>query len=298
MPARNRATFRNLKGRLETDEPLAGHTTFGIGGPAQYFLHPKDIPDLSEALREARRRKLPVRIIGAGSNILVADKGVRGVVIKLDAPFFRSIRRTGTRVACGAGVGLSILAASSRRAGLGGIEFLWGIPGTVGGALVMNAGAWGKNISERVEKITVMDYNGTVKEYRRHEVPFGYRTSGLHRFIVLSAVFRLSRRGTDTIGREISAYRRKRLLTQEPGRFNAGCIFKNPPAGSAGYLIEACGFKGRRIAGARVSTRHANFIVNAGQAAGRDVRKLMRLIQQGVRKEFGIILQPEIKVWT
>lgn len=282
---------------MRRDEPLERHTTFRIGGPAQYFFRPRDPDDLRSALGSARQLRLRVRIIGAGSNLLVSDRGVKGMVIKLDTPYFRRLRRQGGFLFAGAGLPVASFLAVCLRQGIGGFEFLSGIPGTLGGALVMNAGAWGRNIAERVEKVLVMDYNGEVRECPRAACGFSYRDSALRDLIVTGALLRAPRRSPALIRREIEAYRKRRAGAQELTRGNAGCVFKNPPGRAAGVLIEEAGLKGARCGRAAVSRKHANFIINEGSASSVDVLRLMQRIRRCVKRESGIALEPEIRIW-
>ncbi|MCG8429925.1 MAG: UDP-N-acetylmuramate dehydrogenase [Candidatus Omnitrophica bacterium] len=286
-----------LRSKLRKGKPLAGLTTFRIGGRARFYAEPPDEDDLRRILAYARARRMPVRVLGAGSNVLIPDKGVRGIVLRLSAPGFRKISLQGTRIQAGAGVALAELVRVSAAGGRGGLEFLAGIPGSVGGAVLMNAGAWGKNIAGCIEKISIMDYNGKIRGLSREDVSFGYRFSGLKECIVLGAAFKTRARPVPALRRRIADYGRKRRMTQHVPQPNAGCIFKNPPRLSAGRLIESCGLKGKRSGGALVSERHANFIVNAKQASAADVLRLMRLVKGKVRRVYGVELEPEIRVW-
>jgi UDP-N-acetylmuramate dehydrogenase len=291
---------------LRRNEPLSGHTTFRLGGPADYFARPADITALRQLLEAAARRGLPLRVIGAGSNLLVSDKGVRALVISLSAPSFCRIRRKGVRLTVGAGVRLNRLVAYCSRKGLAGAEFLCGIPGTLGGALVMNAGISVRSkgalrrlwIGDLVESVTIMHYNGAVQKIRREEIAFDYRSSSLNGAVILGAQLRMRPGRAKAIAAVVASYRNHRLKQQDIGSRSAGCVFKNPAGGlPAGKLIDDCGGKCLSCGTAAVSQKHANFIIASGQATAADVRKLMRLIQARVKKRFGLTLEPEIELW-
>jgi UDP-N-acetylmuramate dehydrogenase len=287
----------NLKVKVSLDEPLARHTTFKIGGPARFFAAPCDCHDLQLLLVLAKKEKIPVLILGAGSNILVGDKGVKALVIKLNSGCFKQISVKENLLEAGCGVGLSALLLLAKKHSLGGLEFLAGIPGTVGGALAMNAGAHGKGILEFVERVRVMDYNGRQKFIPAGKIKFGYRKSCLDKYIILGAVFRLSKSSPCAMQADIKKYLGKRAQTQDVASSSAGCVFKNPPGESAGRLIDLCGLKGVSCGGASVSMKHANFILNKKRAQAGDVLQLISLIKRRVKGKFKLDLQPEIKIW-
>lgn len=286
-----------FKGKIILNEPLRKHTTFKIGGPAKYFIVPFDLPELICALDFASLNKIPFLVIGAGSNLLVSDKGIDGVVVKLSSDSFKKILFKDTVLEVGSGCLLSTLINEAVQNGLSFLEFLTGIPGTVGGALVMNAGIPGKSISDLIEDVTVMDYNGKVKVLRRADIEFGYRQSSLSDCIVLSANLKCVRRDAIEIKSRIKAYLDARKNSQELNLPSAGCVFKNSSIGPAGRLIDSCGLKGKMIGSARVSEKHANFIVNTGYAKAEDVFTLMKLIIKDVENKFNVTLEPEIKIW-
>jgi len=237
-------------------------------------------------------------VLGAGSNILVNDKGLNALVIKLNSPCFKKIDFKANSLTIGAGCMLGQVISLSKNKCVSAFEAFAGIPGTIGGALAMNAGVREKNIGDLVEEVQVMDYNGKIKGLKRKDMKFTYRSSSLAKYIVLSASFRSSRKKRqelETIVKDRLSWRREK---QELSLPSAGCVFKNPSAAvSAGMLIDLCGLKGRRIGGACVCPRHANFIVNTGSANARDVLALMRLVKTKVKNKFSIDLQPEIKIW-
>ncbi|MFA5155876.1 MAG: UDP-N-acetylmuramate dehydrogenase [Candidatus Omnitrophota bacterium] len=290
--------WENLRGRVRLKEPLKLHTTFKIGGPAKYFIEPRDAVDLKFLLESVKSRKIPLMVIGAGSNILVADRGVNACVVKLSPQDFGKIDFKPGGFVVGAGCPLNRVIAESKNRGVSSLELLAGIPGTVGGALVMNAGVPGKNIGDLVEEITVMDYNGKVKQLKRSEAKFTYRGSKLSKYIILAASFRSRPKRAEEIAAMISSRLSMRRDKQEWSLPSAGCVFKNPAEEiSAGRLIDLCGLKGERAGNAVISEKHANFIVNAGSASARDVARLMRLATRRVKNKFNIDLQPEIKIW-
>jgi UDP-N-acetylmuramate dehydrogenase len=293
--------WKNLKKPGKLSEPLKKHTTFRIGGPAQFFFRPEDLEELRQIVGIARKRNLKVLALGSGSNLLVSDKGVRAVVVKLDKPGFQKISYFENILETGAGRPLSRLLSYCRGQGLSGLEFMAGIPGTVGGALSMNAGVRaGKKllaIGDLVESVQVLDYNGKIKILEGRKLKFGYRRSNLSKYIILSCRFKLNFKSSGEIQDKIADYLKRRGNTQDYTRPNAGCVFKNPDGDSAGRLIDACGLKGKKIGGAAVSFKHANFILNQNRCSARDVLALVKLIRKAVKKKYGILLEPEIKIW-
>ncbi len=289
--------WKKLKGKVRFLEPLAKHTTFKIGGPAEFFIEPEDIADLKLLLNLVKRYKIPVFLIGGGSNILINDKGIRGAVLHLNSPYFKRFIFKNNRLEAGSGVMLSRMVLKTYKRGLSGVEFLSGIPGTLGGALVMNAGAWGRNIGDLVEEVNVMDYNGNIKSLGKKKIKFGYRQSSLEKFVILSACLKLTKKSKEKIKQNLKQYLKARHNSQDTTFSNAGCIFKNPFGESAGRLIDICGLKGRRIGDACISGKHANFIVNMGHGKAEDVLRLMNLIKKKVKNKFHINLEPEIKIW-
>jgi len=298
--------FNGIKGKVKFLEPLNNHTTFRIGGPARFFIEPKDTNDLKLLLNLVKRHKMPFLLIGRGSNILINDKVLNAVVARLNASYFKRVSFKNGSLEIGSGVLLNRLVLFAKEHGLSGAEFLAGIPGTVGGALAMNAGVSEKNknqkiitknIADLVETATVMDYSGNVKILNKKDISFSYRQSSLSRYIILSGDIKLIKRDKKQIDNKISAYLKNRRLTQDLSRPSAGCIFKNPAGYSAGRLIDLCGLKGMKIGDACVSQRHANFILNLGDANAGDVLKLMDLIKKRVRGRFSLKLEPEIKIW-
>jgi UDP-N-acetylmuramate--alanine ligase len=297
--------------RLKREESLAGKTTLRVGGAARLYAEPATIADLQSLLREADQRKIEIFMLGRGSNLIVPDRGVEGLVISLAHELWSAFEpREGGRVWVGAGLRLKNLCGLAAKAGLVGFEFLEGIPGNVGGALRMNAGAMGGWMFDVVEEVQVMSFTGEVKTLAKASMHVDYRhCAELHHAIALGALLVPQAQrtatsgesvdapaGAETIRRQIDVYRKKRHETQ-PREPSAGCIFKNPPGNSAGRLIDECGLKGERVGDAEVSTVHANFIVNRGQASGADVLELVRRIRARVRQVKGIDLQPEVLLY-
>ncbi len=279
------------------NELLRKHTSFRIGGPADYFCVPGSEEELNEALQFARERRLPVAVAGAGTNLLALDKGFRGLVIKLSGGL-KQLKIRGRTLYLGAGVLIPQLLNSMARRGLGGVEFLAGIPGTVGGAVVMNAGAWGKEIGRYVDRVRLMDSKGKEVILKRKRMGFSYRKSVLQKgkYIVTEVVLKLRKSDRRLIKKKIKEYLKQRKASQPLGSPNAGSIFKNPRGKFAGRLLEEAGCKGMRIGDAQISTKHGNFIVNLGEAKARDVIKLITRAQTIVKRKFKIRLEPELKI--
>lgn len=286
-----------LRGRIRKKEPLKKHTTFKVGGPAEFFFEPEDIRDLKSFISLVKRHGIGFRIIGAGSNILISDKGIKGAVLRLSSQAFKKISFNKTLVRVGAGKPLWELILECRKKGLSGLEFLVGIPGTAGGALLMNAGVKEKNIGDLVRNVTVIDRNGQVKILSLKKLKFGYRKSNLEKFIVLAASLKLVKKDRQAINENIKNMLDYRRRTQDYSYPSAGCVFKNPKGNSAGRLIDLCGLKDKSINGAGVSKIHANFILNLNQAKSSDILRLIQLITNKVRSKFKITLEPEIKIW-
>lgn len=302
------------KGKVVLDEPLSRHTTFRIGGPARVRVEPQDIEDLKNILRFIKRKKIQFFVIGEGSNLLVKDKGFNGIIIRLNSNFFSQIRVKDSSILAGGGVKLVKLLNVAKKNALGGCEFLVGIPGSVGGALVMNAGArlnsvfndHYRSIGDLVKEVEVMDTNGKIKTLRDKKINFGYRTSNLSKFIILGAKLKLKPRNKLEIEQEMNDFLKYKKTTQDPNWRNAGCVFKNPEVTlgnkstskllSAGYLIDACGLKNHRVGGAVISAKHANFIINDKNAKAKDVINLIKFVQKKIQKKFNLSLELELKI--
>lgn len=281
---------------IRTAEPMSRRTTLHVGGPADLYVEPASEADLAATARFCAAKSLPLFILGRGSNLLVRDGGIRGVVVCLAHEAFSRIELRGARIACGAGAKLKAVAVEAKRAGLSGLEFFEGIPGSVGGAMRMNAGAMGSAIFDRIESARVMDFDGTITERSAAELAPGYRScAGLRGRIALGALFNTSPADRSEIERRMGEFSRKRWAAQ-PAAPSAGCIFKNPPGIPAGKLIDELGLKGARVGGAAVSAEHGNFIVNDGNATAADILELVEVIRRRVKSERGLDLETEVEV--
>ena len=281
---------------VRRDEPLAKRTTLRVGGAADFYVEPASEEDLSAVLKFCDARELPVFILGRGSNLLIRDGGVRGVVICLAHAEFSKIEIDGERLHCGAGAKLKNVAVEAKRHGLSGVEFLEGIPGSVGGALRMNAGAMGGATFNAVESIRVMDYAGQIHEFETEDIEVEYRCCPLLKnHIALGAVFKCVQTSREEIEKRMTEYNAKRWESQ-PAAPSAGCIFKNPKTIPAGKLVEELGLKGARVGGAVVSAEHGNFIVNDGGATAADVLKLIEIVRERAKLARGIELQTEVEI--
>ncbi len=278
-------------------EPMYLHTSWRIGGPADILVEPRGIVDLKAVLAYARHNGLPVTVIGAGTNLLVRDGGIPRVVVKI-AGGMSGISVEGETVTAGGGAKLHRLAAAAREAGLGGLEFIAGIPGSVGGAVIMNAGAYGSSVGERVTEVTCMDPEGNLHRLYGGEMEWGYRKSALQGkgLIVVEAVFRGYPRDKELISSDIENILASRKAKQPLEYPSAGSVFKNPPGKYAGKLIQEAGCQGMRVGDAQVSTKHANFIINLGKATASDVLKLIAAVREKVMEKFGVSLEMEVKV--
>jgi UDP-N-acetylmuramate dehydrogenase len=279
------------------NEPLANHTTWKIGGPADIFIQPKDKHGLAKAMAIITKHKLPWRVIGKGSNLLVRDKGIRGVVFQL-ADGLDHLEFKDDVVHVGAGYSLIRLAVMAGKEGLTGLEFAGGIPGSVGGAVYMNAGAHGSEISRILKSAEVLKSSGVFKTYTNQDMQFKYRHSILQDEggIVTGAVFQLARGNRKEIADAMAKYKDRRRVTQPLQQPCAGSVFRNPPGDHSGRLVEAAGLKGYRIGDAQISEKHANFIVNRGNATAQDVFSLIEYIQKTIAEKYNVQLIPEVEV--
>lgn len=277
-------------------EPLAKRTTLRVGGAADLYVEPACEPDLAATLIFCAERELNFFVLGRGSNLLVRDGGFRGVVICLANPVFGHVEIHGERLRCGAGAKLKQVAVEAKRAGLSGVEFLEGIPGSVGGALRMNAGAMGGATFDAVETFRVMTHGGEVRQLAQSEIEIEYRNCEfLKTHIALGAVFKCRLTTREEVEARMNLYSQKRWDSQ-PAAPSAGCMFKNPATIPAGRLVDELGLKGLKVGGAMVSLEHGNFIVNDGTATARDVLELVQLIQQRAKTERGIELHTEVEL--
>jgi UDP-N-acetylmuramate dehydrogenase len=296
--------------RVKFDEPMSRHTSLRVGGPAEALVSPPGLDPLVKLLRWIEENRLPWQVIGDGTNLLVRDGGVRGVVIAL-ADGFDRIRRIGTgddgvRVAAMAGARMSALCRYAIREELAGMNFAVGIPGTVGGGIRMNAGTAGEWVSDALRTVTTLLPDGTLIDVSRAEIELGYRgiswenglgTAHPERRIIIDATFSLTPADPEILRQDAKRRLDKRRRRQPARLPSAGCFFKNPPDGlAAGKLIEAAGLKERRIGGAQISSRHANFIVNRGGATAIDILALMDLVTETVRHRFDVELEAEVQI--
>ncbi len=281
---------------LRADEPLAKRTTLRVGGRADFYAEPASEADLAQVVQFCAEQKLPFTILGRGSNLLIKDGGIRGFVICLARPCFSQVEVHGDRLRCGAGAKLKLAAVEARRHGLTGLEFLEGIPGSVGGALRMNAGAMGSWMFEAVESIRFMDYSGNIEERKASEVYVEYRGCPLFKtHIALGAVLIGQPASPEVIAQRMNQFSAKRWESQ-PAAPSAGCIFKNPKTIPAGKLIDELGLKGTRVGAAVVSDVHGNFIVNEGGATAGDVLNLIAIIKQRAKEARNIDLETEVEI--
>ena len=290
-------TARALGCEARAGEPMNRHTTFRIGGPADLFLTAPDEAALSAVCRRADEMETPLFPLGNGSNLLVSDSGFRGAVVALGEGFRRIEPIGDASVSCGAGVSLAALCTWAKNQQLSGLEFAWGIPGSVGGAAFMNAGAYGHSVSEAIVSCSHVCEDGSPGSRNAEELGFGYRRSSYSSggSIITSAVFRLRAGEREAIGAEMEDYAARRKAKQPLELPSAGSVFKRPEGHFAGALIEQCGLKGKQIGGAAVSEKHAGFIVNLGGATCCDVKRLIALIQETVLRETGVGLECEIR---
>jgi UDP-N-acetylmuramate dehydrogenase len=285
--------------RLRRDEPLARYTSMKIGGPADYFIEVDSGAALAEVVIAVRRHQLPLWLLGNGSNVLISDRGVRGAVLHLTGEFKKVEWRDAgdtIEVAAGAACAVTQLVRQASRMGYAGLEFAEGIPGSVGGALTMNAGAYGSEFEKVVERVEAINSDGQPVAFSRAQMKFSYRDSHLPGgTVVTRVVLRLRREEAARVNAKLRELVGKRKGSQPSGFPNSGSMFRNPPGDFAGRLIEAAGLKGLRIGQAQIALRHANFIVNLGGAKAAEVRQLMEAAQREVRRRFNIDLVAEVK---
>lgn len=288
--------IKALVAKVEFDVPMSTKTSFRVGGPADVLALPNEARELQRLIIYIRERGLPYFILGRGTNLLVMDGGIRGVVIDLKG-FNKLEVRDGGFIYCGAGIPLAKLVYFAMEKSLAGLEFASGIPGSVGGAIVMNAGAAEGEMKDVVEAITLITEDGVIKEVKKESLGFSYRNLSLPKgSIVLGASFKLRAGNKEAIKETIHQLLQTRKTKQPLDLPSAGCIFKNPPSGSAGRVIDEVGLKGLQFGGARVSELHANFIVNNGNATAKDILSLVDDVMEKVYEKRGISLEPEIKI--
>lgn len=284
------------KDSILIDEPMSRHTTFRVGGPADFFVTPKTKEDVRDVIRVCKEVGMPYYIIGNGSNLLVSDAGYRGVIVQIYKEM-NEVKVEGDLVKAQAGALLSGIAAKALGAELSGFEFASGIPGTIGGACVMNAGAYGGEMKDVLESVTVLTGEGKIIELGRNELELGYRTSVIAKkgYIVLGAVLKLERGDGEKIKTYMDELKEKRVTKQPLEYPSAGSTFKRPEGYFAGKLIEDAGLRGFQVGGAQVSEKHCGFVINRDHATAADIMELMRQVQIRVKENSGVDLEPEVK---
>jgi UDP-N-acetylmuramate dehydrogenase len=282
---------------LQRDEPLAPYTWLRLGGPAQYLFTPRSVEELTRLVTVCHDEQIAIHILGGGSNILVKDEGVSGAVIRLTDPVFSQVEITGNRVRAGAGALLSHVISETVRTGLAGFENLAGIPGTIGGAVCGNAGGRLGEISQLVVNVTGLTTLGERVVRGKDELTFDYRQSNLNDLLIIEVEFELRPDNSEAIAQMLKQNWIAKKNVQPLSSQSAGCVFKNPRGQRAGQLIEQAGLKGTRVGGAEISERHANFIVTHPGAKSSDVTRLIDLIRSKIAEQFGVHLEPEIKLW-
>lgn len=290
--------FGNLLGkdRVLVDEPMKRHTTFRIGGPADFFLLPSTVDEVRGILEICREEELPYFILGNGSNLLVSDKGYRGVIIQLYRNF-SNISVEGNEICASSGALLSQIAAAARNASLTGFEFAGGIPGTLGGAVFMNAGAYGGELKDVLKEAVVMTEQGEILTLPVEKLDMGYRTSRIKKagYLVLEARLVLEQGDMDKI-RDITKDLTEKRVSKQPLEYpSAGSTFKRPEGYFAGKLIMDAGLRGYQVGDAQVSEKHCGFVINKGNATAADVLTLIENVREKVQEQFGVTLEPEVK---
>ncbi|HSN05127.1 MAG TPA: UDP-N-acetylmuramate dehydrogenase [Nitrospira sp.] len=288
------AAVAGLKGTVQFDAPLKDHTSFRIGGPADVLVEPADIDDVACLVRQTRAQKLPLFVVG-GTNLLIRDKGIRGVVVSLGR--LRAIKEEpGAVLYAEGGVGMPTLIGYAIRHSLAGLEWAAGIPGTVAGCVVMNAGTRLGEMKDSVKAVRLVNMQGEIVDLPVSEIPFAYRRATLPPGIVVGVWLQLKAGVRAEIEKVVKDYLHYRRDTQPLTLPSAGCVFKNPPKDSAGRVIDSAGLKGAQVGDAQVSDKHANFIVNRGQASAKDVLALIRKVRAAVTRKTGVKLELELKV--
>lgn len=289
--------FAGLEEIVKTDVPLADHTWLGIGGAARYFIEPTGVEQLADVARRCRENEIPMRVLGAGANLLVSDSGVKGAVIHIGAGEFAETKQTETGYRANAGADMGRLVLRCVREGLSGLECLTGVPGSVGGCVRMNAGGVFGDLGNVVASVDVMTDGGEIFTRYHDDLAFAYRSTNITARFILSAEFRLTGEDPYRILKQVKQIWIYKKNTQPLAKHNAGCIFKNPRGLSAGALIDRAGMKARTVGGACVSEKHANFILASPGTKAFDVLKLIEEIREAVYRKFEVYLELEIEVW-
>lgn len=288
---------KELPGKYQINAPMERYTTFRVGGPADLLVEPESQEEVCRLLQEIHTQKVPLTVIGNGSNLLVMDKGIRGCVVKLGSSL-KQLILDGCTIRVEAGVLLSRLASAAAEGGLAGLEFASGIPGSLGGALLMNAGAYGGEIGDLVRSVTVADSRGELRVLDQEEMGFRYRHSAVMDSgdIILGATLELTQDDPDAIRERISEFTRKRVSKQPLNFPSAGSTFKRPPGYFAAALIDQAGLRGYRIGDAQVSEKHTGFVVNRGHATAAEILQLMDDVKERVHAASGVWLEPEVRI--
>jgi UDP-N-acetylmuramate dehydrogenase len=289
--------FSGLEQIVETNYPLARCTWYGLGGPADYFIRPETVEQLKEVVQRCNENKIAIYAMGFGSNLLISDDGLRAAVVKLDAEEFARTQFEGEQLTAWAGAELNALTLACVKEGLSGVEALTGIPGSVGGAVKMNAGGSFGDIGAVAETVTLMDNEGNIFEKSKPELVFDYRRTNIIAKFVLNAQLSLTRAEPEEIMRTVKEIWIYKKNSQPLNTKNSGCIFKNPRGVSAGALIDRAGLKGLQVGGASVSEKHANFIIAGKGCKSRDVMRLIEAVKERVQEQFGVELELEIEIW-
>jgi UDP-N-acetylmuramate dehydrogenase len=281
------------------DEPMSAHTTFRVGGPADWFVTPSTMDQLKSVLELCRREGVRWYVLGCGSNVLVADEGLRGVVVKIGSKLADVTIRPDGSVVAQAGAMNSRIARAVQAAGLTGYEFAAGIPGTIGGAAIMNAGAYGGELRNVATGVTCLDEQGNMVELTAEQADWGYRHSMMDDagYIVLSVSMQLKQGDPGLIQQRMDELAARRSEKQPLDLPSAGSTFKRPPGQYAGKLIQDAGMQGHTVGGAQVSAKHAGFVVNVGDATAADIRQVIMDVQASVLEQFGVLLEPEVRMW-
>lgn len=296
MKLKDKILFNFIKGDVYRDFEIKNFTTFKVGGKVDYFIIPKDYEDIKLTLKIGRDYNIPVYLMGNGSNLLISDRGIKGIIIRISKVNFHKKEIKDNYIISESGVPLSELISISLKSELSGLEYLHGIPGVLGGVIAMNAGTNGYSISDFIKEIKVMDRFGEIMVLPKEEFGFSYRRSSIieKKLIVLEAILELKKSKKENIFLTLKEKINRRKETQ-PLKFpTAGCVFKNEGDNRAGFLIEKAGCKGLRVGDAEVSTLHANFILNKGNATFKDIISLMKIVRDKVFEKFNIVLNPEI----
>ena len=283
-------------GTVLKDEPLYKHTTYRVGGPAKLFVKVQHVDGLIEVIKYCRKHRIPLFVIGRGSNLLFSDKSFDGIIISLEN--MNQYHVNGSEVTAQCGVTMIKLAYDCAKIGLSGFEFMGGIPGNIGGGIFMNAGAYKSCLSEVVKSVKVLDERLKVVELTKDEMEFSYRHSIIQdhpKWIVLEATFELENKSVEEINETLDKRKERRMSTQPWNKPSAGSVFRNPEGSSAWKYIDDAGLRGYEIGGAQVSPKHSNFIVNNGYASAKDIYDLIFYVQKTVQDRFGVLLKPEVR---